>query len=93
MDAVPENIDPDAVESFLASVKGVTEVHDLHIWAMSTTEASLTAHLVAPGGLSDATLSTTRLELKEHFRIAHSTIQVECGDLDEECAQAEETAV
>ena len=93
MDAVPENIDPDAVESFLGSVRGVTEVHDLHIWAMSTTEACLTAHLVAPGGLSDATLSTTRTELKERFRIAHSTVQIERGELDEECAQADEAAV
>src|SRR6478735_991954 len=46
MDAVPADIDPKAVESYLANLGGVTAVHDLHIWAMSTTEVALTVHLV-----------------------------------------------
>jgi len=65
----------------------------LHIWAMSTTETCLTAHLVAPAGLADTTLACARTELHEHFGIVHSTIQVERGDADEPCAQADEAAV
>jgi cobalt-zinc-cadmium efflux system protein len=57
MDAVPENVDAATVESFLCSIDGVEAVHDLHIWAMSTTETALTAHVVAPGGLNDEALS------------------------------------
>lgn len=93
MDAVPENVDAGAVESMLASIDGVSAVHDLHIWAMSTTETCLTAHLVAPAGLADTTLACARTELHEHFGIVHSTIQVERGDADEPCAQADEAAV
>jgi cobalt-zinc-cadmium efflux system protein len=48
MDAVPPRIDPDAVRSYLAKLPGVTAVHDLHIWGMSTTETALTVHLVKP---------------------------------------------
>ena len=50
LDAVPRGIDPAEVAGFLASQPGVSEVHDLHIWAMSTTETALTVHLVRPGG-------------------------------------------
>jgi cobalt-zinc-cadmium efflux system protein len=93
MDAVPENVDADAVESCLCSIEGVSAVRDLHIWAMSTTETCLTAHLVAAAGLDDTVLSCARTELHEHFGILHSTIQVERGDADEPCAQADEAAV
>ena len=48
LDAVPEGIDPDEVKAYLAGQPGVVEVHDLHIWAMSTTDTALTAHLVMP---------------------------------------------
>src|SRR3546814_20354101 len=50
LDAVPPGIDPEAVEATLAALPGVTHVHDLHIWPMSTTETLLTVHLVMPGG-------------------------------------------
>ena len=93
MDAVPENVDADAVEAMLASTEGVSAVHDLHISAMSTTEICLTAHLVAPAGLDDTTMACARTELREHFGIIHSTIQVERGDAAEPCAQADEAAV
>jgi cobalt-zinc-cadmium efflux system protein len=93
MDAVPENVDAAAVESMLVSIAGVSAVHDLHIWAMSTTETCLTAHLVAPGGLDDIALAHARTELHEHFGIGHSTLQVERGDAEEPCAQADEAAV
>lgn len=93
MDAVPENVDAAAVESLLASIDGVSAVHDLHIWAMSTTETTLTAHLVALAGLDDRTLACARTELHARFGIVHSTIQVERGDADQPCEQADEAAV
>ena len=80
MDAVPAHIDPGEVERYLASLPGVTAVHDLHIWAMSTTETALTAHLVAPGaGLDDQRLLETCEMLRTRFRIGHCTIQLEHG--------------
>jgi cobalt-zinc-cadmium efflux system protein len=53
LDALPPGVDPAAVHRFLAALPGVTDVHDLHIWAMSTTETALTVHLVRPGGKAD----------------------------------------
>lgn len=94
MDAVPKNIDPFAVQNYLASLPEVSAVHDLHIWAMSTTEACLTAHLVTSrDGLDDAWLASTRRELHERFRIDHTTIQLEQGNLEHECDQADEAVV
>lgn len=94
MDAVPENIDPMAVEGYLASLPGVSEVHDLHIWAMSTTEACLTAHLVTPDmQRDDSVLATTRATLHERFGIEHSTMQLERGSGADSCAQGSELAV
>ena len=80
LDAVPAGIDRHAVEAYLAGLPGVTEVHDLHIWAMSTTETALTVHLVRPNaGLDDRLLSDAAHELDARFRIRHATIQVEAG--------------
>ena len=80
MDAVPAHIDPAEVEGYLASLPGVAAVHDLHIWAMSTTETALTAHLVTPGGeLDDQRLLATCETLRSRFRIGHCTIQLEHG--------------
>jgi cobalt-zinc-cadmium efflux system protein len=50
LDAVPAGIEPLAVQTYLSERPGVSQVHDLHIWAMSTTETALTVHLVMPGG-------------------------------------------
>jgi cobalt-zinc-cadmium efflux system protein len=81
LDAVPAGIDPAAVQLYLASLPGVTAVHDLHIWGMSTTHAALTAHLVRPGAeVDDALLSRACRELHDRFGIEHATIQVESGD-------------
>lgn len=78
MDAVPAGIDPDEVRSYLAAQPGVTEVHDLHIWAMSTTATALTAHLVKPqAGDDDDFLHHIAHDLHEKFRIAHPTLQLE----------------
>lgn len=81
MDAVPEHIDPDEVRAYLASLAGVTAVHDLHIWGMSTTEAALTAHVVRPTTANDdAFLAETVKQLHDRFAIEHATLQVERGD-------------
>jgi len=81
LDAVPSGIDPSAVEAYLRSLPGVSAVHDLHIWAMSTTETALTAHLVRPGGgLDDALLECAAEALSKDFGIAHATFQVEEGN-------------
>lgn len=80
MDAAPKGIDPAAVRHWLEDLPGVTEVHDLHIWAMSTTETAMTAHLVRPdGGDSDAFLHNASHALHERFGIDHTTLQVETG--------------
>jgi cobalt-zinc-cadmium efflux system protein len=87
-DAVPRNIDPEQVRSYLGGLPGVQAVHDLHIWAMSTTETALTAHLIIPSGLeSDEFLHNAAEELQNSFNIAHATIQVEQGNTNNDCNQ------
>lgn len=81
--AVPRHIDETAVRGFLSKQVGVTAVHDLHIWGMSTTECALTAHLVVPGGVSgDAFLRDIGQALEKRFKIHHATIQIETGGDD-----------
>lgn len=88
LDAVPVGIDPIQVEAYLARLPSVVEVHDLHIWAMSTTEVALTAHLVKPDPVDDdAVIAQATRELHDRFGIEHVTIQWErdsqpypCGD-------------
>ena len=83
MDAVPAGIDPGDVRRYLEQLPGVTGVHDLHIWAMSTTENALTAHLVLPSGHpGDMFLSDVCHQLHHRFEIGHPTIQIEIGDAD-----------
>ena len=83
LNAVPEHIDEAAVRRHLATLPGVTAVHDLHIWPMSTTEAALTAHLVLPSGHpGDAFLRTLAHDLEHHYGIGHATVQVETGTAD-----------
>ncbi len=89
LDAVPEGVDRDAVYAFLISRPGVTEVHDLHIWGMSTTDTALTVHIVMPAGHpGDAFVAQLVEELDQRFRIRHSTLQLELGDCVEPCALA-----
>lgn len=89
MDAVPENIDQHRVEAFLRTLPSVTDTHDLHIWALSTTETALTVHLVRPGvQTEDDFLRLISAELRTRFGIGHSTFQVEQGDGIEECELA-----
>lgn len=81
LNAVPDGIDHDAVRGYLAALPGVSAVHDLHIWPMSTTETAFTAHLVMPGGHpGDSTLHGIAHELEERFGIHHATMQIETGE-------------
>jgi cobalt-zinc-cadmium efflux system protein len=89
LDAVPESVQLSEVETYLRSLPDVTDVHDLHIWGMSTTDVALTAHLVKPvSSDDDAMLIGTCRELQERFGIGHSTIQIERGHGPHECMQA-----
>jgi cobalt-zinc-cadmium efflux system protein len=85
IDAVPDGIDELAVRTYLSELEGVTGVHDLHIWNMSTVETALTVHLVIPAGHSDEFLVQIGKELHQHFDIDHSTLQIETGDRDHPC--------
>jgi len=86
LDGVPHQIELIAVRTFLHELQGVTQVHDLHIWAMSTTETALTAHLVIPEGYTgDRFLTDTCEALHNNFGIDHSTIQIEFGDTNYPC--------
>jgi cobalt-zinc-cadmium efflux system protein len=88
MDAVPRGIDPEAVKAYLSNLPGVTGVHDLHIWAMSTTETALTAHLIKTDPKDDdAIIEKASKGLHDQFGIDHITLQWEripstnqCGD-------------
>lgn len=79
LDGVPRGIDLADVKTYLGGLDGVSEVHDLHIWAMSTNETALTAHLVRPGGHDDAFLHGVCEGLSHRFNIHHATLQVEAS--------------
>jgi cobalt-zinc-cadmium efflux system protein len=76
-DGVPAHIDPQAVHDCLAALPGVTQVHDLHIWAMGTAHVALTAHLVMPQSQADDAFLNEATELMhDRFEITHVTLQV-----------------
>jgi cobalt-zinc-cadmium efflux system protein len=93
LQAVPAGIDPQEVSNYLLNVQGIKAVHDLHIWAMSTTETALTAHVVKPElENDDGLLVQLRAEFCSRFGIEHVTLQVErsdalidCGDSCKSC--------
>ncbi len=94
MAAVPPNVDAGKVQAFLAGQPGVTEVHDLHIWAMSTTETALTVHLIRPDAtIDDAWLDAIVHELHDRFSIEHATIQLESGRGPHACPLASHDVV
>jgi len=77
-DGVPDSVELPSVRHFLASQPGVADVHDLHVWAMSTSEVALSAHLVMPGGFpGDAFIDALADTLHQRFGISHPTIQIE----------------
>lgn len=78
LDAVPEGFDCSKIEADLMALPGVTAVHDLHVWSMSTTEVALTVHLTVPGtGPHDALLARIAHDLSHRHRIGHPTVQIE----------------
>lgn len=90
--AVPRGVDPAAVRRWLSQLPGVSEVHDLHIWGMSTTETALTAHLIMPAGHpGDAFLADVARDIERLFKIGHVTLQVETAA--EPCALAPDHVV
>ncbi len=89
VDAVPGHVDRDQVFDCLRSLPGVTAVHDLHIWAISTSETALTAHLVVPEGGGDSLLQEAAGRLAARFGIEHSTLQIERGNLGPGCDTCE----
>lgn len=96
LDAVPHGIDKAEVHAHLAALAGVTGVHDLHIWPISTTQTALTAHLVRPaaaatGSDDDVFLQSAAESIRQRFGIDHSTLQVERGTAT--CALAPEDVV
>jgi cobalt-zinc-cadmium efflux system protein len=86
LDGVPASVNSSAVLSYLADQRGVTDVHDLHIWALSTTSVALTAHLVVPDrGADDALLDSITPNLKRRFHIHHATLQIERDRCEHGC--------
>lgn len=86
MDAVPEEINPKEVKKYLESIEDVTDVHDMHIWGLSTTETALSVHLTVKNNLLDNKKLVQISEyLKKNFKINHPTIQIELYDKDFEC--------
>ncbi len=83
LDAVPKDIDYDEIKHFLTNYEEVKAVHDLHIWAMSTTENALSVHLVTQDTPSDKLLTDLKHSLHEKFGIEHTTIQLENTELDD----------
>ncbi len=90
LDAIPHHIDEKSIEDYLKNLPGVTTVHDLHIWGLSTKEIALTAHLIMPqSGLTDADFKHINTVLKTNFRIDHATLQVESGSEEHACIRKE----
>jgi len=85
LDAVPENIDIEAIRKYLTGLPEINGIHDLHIWALSTSAAALTVHLESNVLTDNTFLTGIRKMLKEEFGIEHSTIQIEFGEQSELC--------
>jgi cobalt-zinc-cadmium efflux system protein len=90
LDAVPHYIDHIGVKDYLTHLPGVTKIHDLHIWGLSTKEIALTVHLVMPETkLSDADYIKINTVLLEKFKVNHATLQVESGSEENPCIRTE----
>jgi cobalt-zinc-cadmium efflux system protein len=81
LDAAPAGTDVEAVRNFLLERPGVSKVHDLHVWPISTTETAMTCHVLMPGGHpgDDFLMESARL-LRTSFKIGHSTLQIEVDE-------------
>jgi len=89
LDAVPKNINIEAVREYLSSLPEVSNIHDLHIWALSTTDAALTVHLTTQTLTDTEFISNIQHQLQEQFNIEHTTIQVEYGTANADCANCD----
>jgi cobalt-zinc-cadmium efflux system protein len=93
-DAVPESINIDDVRAYLGALPDVTDVHDLHVWAMSTTETALTAHLVMPSNSAEPPfLTNVCKQLHDRFGIEHATVQVDPAEAIDPCGLAKPSCV
>jgi len=91
-DGVPSSVKLPAVRAHLTGLPGVREVHDLHVWAIGSTEVALTAHLVMPAGHpGDEFIAEVAEALHDEFEITHATLQVELGDGAVPCRLAAHT--
>jgi cobalt-zinc-cadmium efflux system protein len=94
LQAVPEGIEQPAVRECLAGLPGVSDVHDVHVWAMSTSENAMTAHLVVPGRHpGDEFLRAAAALLEKRFGIHHATLQIEIADTARACSFAPDHVV
>lgn len=87
LDGVPSNVDMAKIKKYFLGIKEIRSFHDLHVWAIGTSETAMTVHLVIPGGASDELISNIRHDLGCEHNIMHTTIQVEQEDNDEACSQ------
>ena len=86
LDAVPRSVDTAALEATLRALPGVADLHDLHVWPLSTTETALTVHLVSQSDTQNAALLTQAIEiLRTRFAIAHPTVQIESAAYAPSC--------
>lgn len=81
LDAAPRGVDVDAIRTAFLALPGVSAVHDLHVWGLSTTETALTAHLVHDRPDADALLEEAQALARTRFKIGHTTLQLEAGAL------------
>lgn len=86
LDGVPEHLDADAVRETLGELPGVVTVADLHVWALSTSESALTAHLVVGPDASASLAHDAGCKVREIYGIGHTTIQIDVGAPDQKCA-------
>lgn len=86
VDAVPQDINISGIKDYLTKIEGISEIHDLHIWALSTTQTALTVHLITTKNLIDNEfLKEIQRHLHDNFDIEHATIQVEKEDMENNC--------
>ncbi|MBK8816557.1 MAG: cation transporter [Methylococcaceae bacterium] len=90
LNAVPRHIDASAINDYLCQLEGVSDIHDLHIWGLSTTENALTVHLVMPNGHpGDDFMDEITHTLEECYEVHHSTLQIELGTTNHTCSLTE----
>ncbi|MCD6556583.1 MAG: cation transporter, partial [Bacteroidales bacterium] len=84
--AVPKHINIEDVRNFMLSQKEVENIHDLHIWAMSTTQVALTVHLKMSGKQDNRFIIYLQEQLRHKFKINHTTFQIENAETEENCS-------